>query len=59
MGAIVLGVCAFALAGFVAGRGLANVMDIGGEGLRHVYICVGTAVVCAIIGILVMTAVWV
>jgi hypothetical protein len=59
MTTVLLGVLTFAIAGFLAGRGLANVMDIGGAGLKRVYVCYGTAMVCALIGLAVMAAsVW-
>ena len=51
---IAAGVIAFAAIGFVLGRIFASKMDIGGEGLRRVYICFGTASTSAIVGLAIM-----
>jgi hypothetical protein len=59
MTTVLLGALAFALAGFVAGRGLAAMMDIGGAGLTRVYVCYGTAAISAVLGLAVMAlSVW-
>jgi hypothetical protein len=59
MTVILLGALAFAVGGFLAGRGFANAMDIGGEGLRGLYICYGTAAISGLVGAGVMAAgVW-
>jgi hypothetical protein len=52
---IALGAAAFALVGFLLGRTLANVMDIGGEGLKGIYICYGTATCTGAMGVAIMT----
>jgi hypothetical protein len=52
---VALGALAFALAGFLLGRVLANAMDIGGEGLKGLYICYGTGTCTGVLGAAIMT----